>query len=101
MSFEIESGFAVPESKKKGRGEQYPFSKLAVGQSFFVPNTESPNGDAVLTLKRTAYSAEKRFDTVPESKGKRFTVAPSEITTQDEAKGEPLTVKGARVWRTE
>jgi hypothetical protein len=96
--FEIEDGITVPEkSKKAGRGEQYPFSKLSVGQSFFVPNTESPTGDAVVTLKRTAYSAEKRFDKVEASKGKRFTVA-AFIVKDNETGDETV---GARVWRTE
>jgi hypothetical protein len=89
--YEIEA-VAVPsksETSGKGRNEKYPFSKLAVGQSFFVPNTDSPNGDAVLTMKRNAYSVEKRFDEKKDVR--RFNVIPAEV-------GE---VKGARVGRTE
>ena len=36
MSFEIQDGISIP-TKSYNRASKYPFSKMAVGQSFFVP----------------------------------------------------------------
>ena len=43
MTFEIHSDFVPPAGAKRrvGRNDSYPFDKLAVGQSFFVPATEA------------------------------------------------------------
>ena len=41
VTFALESGIPLPPAQKGGRrDEQYPFSKMEVGQSFFVPVTE-------------------------------------------------------------
>jgi len=50
--FEIESGIPIPERKK--RQSKYPFSRLEVGDSFFVPGKTAVKfaGTAYLTSKK-------------------------------------------------
>lgn len=50
--FEIESGIPIPERKK--RQSKYPFSRLEVGDSFFVP------GKTALNFARMAYANSKK-----------------------------------------
>jgi hypothetical protein len=62
-AFEIITGAALPPSKRGGRGgapTQYPFDKMEVGQSFFVPVSEK-HPDPVKTLGSTVSSANHRY----------------------------------------
>jgi hypothetical protein len=60
-SFELESGIPLPRAAKGGRrDEQYPFSKMEVGQSFFVPVTEK-YPKPWETFGSTVSSATRRF----------------------------------------
>lgn len=103
--FEIESG--VERTKKAGRGRagatKYPFEKLEVGQSFFVPGN-----DAAKSLASTVSSATKRYATVAEGthKNRKGREVPNltivrkfEVeTSTKEING--VATKGARVFRT-
>lgn len=103
--FQIEDNVPVPAISGRGRGrggETYPFEQLAVGQSFFVANSESkPN--AAKSLASTVSSATARY-AVPAEDGR----------TKTNKKGETVPVMvetrkfivrsvegGARVWRTQ
>lgn len=101
--FQIEDNVPVPAISGRGRGgETYPFEQLAVGQSFFVANSESkPN--AAKSLASTVSSATARY-AVPSADG----------ATKINKKGETVPVMvetrkfivrsvegGARVWRTQ
>lgn len=60
--FQIEDGIPLAPVVGRGRtgGETYPFDKLAVGQSFFVPNSaEKPN--VAKSLASTVSSANRRY----------------------------------------
>ena len=61
VSFELESGIPLSEPQRGGkRDEQYPFSKMEVGQSFFVAATaEYPKPWE--TFASTVSSATRRF----------------------------------------
>lgn len=100
--FQIEDSVPVPAISGRGRGgTTYPFEQLAVGQSFFVPNSEDkPN--AAKSLASTVSSATARY-AVPSADG----------ATKTNKKGETVPVMvetrkfivrsvegGARVWRT-
>ena len=51
----IDDGIPVPEDRRSaGRTERYPFSKLKVGQSFFVPGIKTIGLTAV--KKRTGFA---------------------------------------------
>lgn len=81
--FALETGFE-PEAVKRLSGKQavYPFEKMEIGVSFFVPATEARPNPAK-SLASTISSANKRYD------GERtFVVRPVETPT-----------KGARVYR--
>lgn len=100
--FAIEDGIPVPAGSGRGRtSTTYPFEALNVGQSFFVPNSESkPN--AAKSLASTVSSATARY-AVPSEDG----------ATKVNKKGETVPVMvetrkfvvravegGARIWRT-
>jgi hypothetical protein len=100
----LETGFAVPPSKRGGaKADIYPFAKMAVGQSFFIPATEEkPN--PTKAMASTVSSANKRNAIVfpaghaqagqPTGKdGRKFTVR-ARIAGQDNEKA-----NGARVYR--
>mgnify|MGYP003450421325 FL=1 len=104
--FQIENGVPVPAISGRGRGGNvYPFEVLAVGQSFFVPNSESkPN--AAKSLASTVSSATARY-AVPAEDGstktnKKGEVVPVMVKTRKFVvrRAEEDGVKGARVWRT-
>jgi hypothetical protein len=63
MQFEIVSGLPIPASTRGGGGsreEIYPFSKLQVGESFFIPATAAKPNPAE-TFASTVTSAQRRF----------------------------------------
>lgn len=104
--FQIENDVPVPAISGRGRGVNvYPFKVLAVGQSFFVPNSESkPN--AAKSLASTVSSATARY-AVPAEDGstktnKKGEVVPVMVETRKFVvrSVEEDGVKGARVWRT-
>ena len=104
--FKIENEVPVPAISGRGRGGNvYPFNQLAVGQSFFVPNSESkPN--AAKSLASTVSSATTRY-AVPAEDGatktnKKGEVVPVLVETRKFVvrSVEEDGVKGARVWRT-
>ena len=104
--FQIEDNVPVPAISGRGRGGNvYPFEGLAVGQSFFVPNSESkPN--AAKSLASTVSSATARY-AVPAEDGstktnKKGEVVPVLVETRKFVvrSVEEDGVKGARVWRT-
>ena len=104
--FKIENEVPVPAISGRGRGGNvYPFDQLAVGQSFFVPNSESkPN--AAKSLASTVSSATARY-AVPAEDGatktnKKGEVVPVLVETRKFVvrSVEENGVKGARVWRT-
>ena len=101
--FKIEDSIPVPTIAGRGRGgETYPFEQLAVGQSFFVANSEDkPN--AAKSLASTVSSATARY-----------AVASEDGATKTNKNGETVPVMvetrkfivrsvegGARVWRTQ
>jgi hypothetical protein len=60
-TFVLESGIPLPPAQKGGRrDEQYPFSKMEVGQSFFVPVT-AKYPKPWETFGSTVSSATRRF----------------------------------------
>ena len=104
--FKIEDSIPVPTISGRGRGVNvYPFDRLAVGQSFFVPNSEDkPN--AAKSLASTVSSATARY-AVPAEDGstktnKKGEVVPVMVKTREFVvrSVEEDGVKGARVWRT-
>ena len=104
--FKIENEVPVPAISGRGRGGNvYPFGQLAVGQSFFVPNSESkPN--AAKSLASTVSSATARYAVPAEDGGtktnKKGEVVPVLVETRKFVvrSVEEDGVKGARVWRT-
>ena len=106
IMFQIENDVPVPAISGRGSGgNMYPFEVMAVGQSFFVPNSESkPN--AAKSLASTVSSATARY-AVPAEDGstktnKKGEVVPVMVETRKFVvrSVEEDGVKGARVWRT-
>ena len=104
--FKIENEVPVPAISGRGRGGNvYPFNQLGVGQSFFLPNSESkPN--AAKSLASTVSSATARY-AVPAEDGstktnKKGEVVPVLVETRKFVvrSVEEDGVKGASVWRT-
>ena len=104
--FQVENDVPVPAISGRGRGgNMYPFDQLAVGQSFFIPNSESkPN--AAKSLASTVSSATTRY-AVPSADGATKTnkageTVPVMVKTRKFVvrRVEEDGVKGARVWRT-
>lgn len=104
--FKIEDSVPVPAISGRGRGGNvYPFEQLAVGQSFFVANTEDkPN--AAKSLASTVSSATARYAVASEDgatkTNKKGEVMPVMVETRKFVvrSVEENGVKGARVWRT-
>lgn len=102
--------FPLGEASKRGgaRPEVYPFSKLEVGKSFFVPATEAVP-DPVKALASTVASANQRYVEVVEGERttKKGTVVPNTKPTRQFAirrleDGAPFGfpgVKGAQIGR--
>lgn len=91
-TFAIDDGFELPAGATRTKAATYPFELLAVGQSFFVGNTEAkPN--AAKSLASTISSANKRYKTEDGSADRKFVVRPVDETAQGRG-------PGARIWRT-
>lgn len=61
-AFVIEDGIEIPKSTRGGnRKSSYPFDKLAVGQSFFIPASEK-HPEPAKSLASTISGATKRYD---------------------------------------
>lgn len=100
-SFAIEDNVPMPTTSGRGRGGNvYPFDALAVGQSFFVPNTEDkPN--AAKSLASTVSSATARYAEVVEGQFKTNKKGEQVPVTRETRKFVVRSVEGgARVWRT-
>jgi hypothetical protein len=109
--FAIEDGVKIPSIKRSGAAASiYPFDKLAVGQSFFVPATEAmPNPGK--SLASTVSSASKRYATENGTREinrkvdgvmTKVTVPAYEYERKFVVRSvEENGVKGARVWRVE
>lgn len=81
--FQIETDVPVPpKSARRGSTEKYPFAKMEIGQSFFVPGEVKMNSTIASAQKRTGH----KFEAFPDQDG----------TGED---GKPC--KGVRVWRVE
>lgn len=102
-SFAVEDDVPMPTTSGRGRGRGgnvYPFDALAVGQSFFVPNTEDkPN--AAKSLASTVSGATARYAEVVEGQFKTNKKGEQVPVTRDTRKFVVRSVEGgARVWRT-
>jgi hypothetical protein len=104
-SFAIDDGIPLAAVVGRGRGtETYPFDKLNVGQSFFVPATaERPN--PAKSLASTVSSAQRRYAETVEGQTrtnrKGEEVPATKATRKFEMRAvEENGVKGARIWRT-
>lgn len=67
--FEVEDGFVPPVKRSKRRKSKYPFDKMSIGQSFYVPKTERMK-DPYRTLTSSCGGANRRY----KEEGKRFIV---------------------------
>lgn len=93
-SFEIDDAVPMPAPIRGGRnGNVYPFAALAVGQSFFVPVTETMPKPAKTLASTVSGASKKNYaeDGQPEDR-RYFTVRSVDETAQGRG-------KGARVWR--
>jgi hypothetical protein len=81
MNFEIDDGVPIPK-KRTGKAIYYPFDKLKVGQSFFVPPDDYEQNTLLHNL-RQACGYHQRI-TMP---GRKFVARAWE--------------NGVRVWRAE
>jgi hypothetical protein len=89
-SFSIDKGVQLPPINRGGdRAQMYPFDQLEVGDSFFVPVSESmPNPGK--TLASTVSSATRRYKTA---------TPPRVFTIRANVVGPDGATKGARIWR--
>lgn len=62
-TYSIDDNVPLPEKERRTvqRNEQYPFSQLAVGQSFFVADSEVKSGNAAKSLASTVSTANQRY----------------------------------------
>lgn len=87
--FEIKNGIEIPPVTRKSRGEEkYPFSKLEVGQCFFVADADAASGDAKKTMASAVSAAHIRFS-VEDPSGAMRTVKKG----QDAGKVVPARIK--------
>jgi len=104
--FIIEDAIEIPAGKRGGgKPNIYPFDKLEVGQSFFVPTTEK-RPEPAKSLASTVSSANNRFAT-PDPSGETRTVSRGPNKGNLVPKmvySRKFIIKavegGARIWRT-
>jgi hypothetical protein len=113
-SFELVSGIAPVAAKRGGvREEVYPFSKMEVGQSFFIAATDKTPSPAE-SFTSTVTSAIRRFSVptgatrtnkkgvvVPELKPTKKFVIRAVVAGQKYENGFTEFANGARIFRTE
>lgn len=117
--FAIETGIEIPAIKRgfgaRTGASKYPFDKLEVGQSFFVPASEK-RPDPVKALASTVASAMAKYDvpdldeagvqktkevTNPKTKEKRTVPATKRVRVFTIRAAEVNGTKGARIWRSQ
>lgn len=102
-AFVLETGVAIPKSKRGRSGDLYPFDKMEVGHSFFVAATESKPNPAK-SLASTVSSATARYAVPGEGTktNRKGETVPVMVETRKFAVRavEENGVKGARIWRT-
>jgi hypothetical protein len=112
MDYEIESGIEIPSPRAFGsasRASIYPFDKLEVGQSFFLPAAPDDKIPAVKKYASTVNSANQRY-AIPDPTGATRTITRGPnmgqevpATVQERhfviREAEKNGVKGARIWR--
>jgi hypothetical protein len=94
--YAIEKTVALPAINRGGdRAQLYPFEQMEVGDSFFVPVTDTmPNPGK--TLASTVSSATRRYkSTNPAVPSRVFTIR----ANVNKVDGDTTTAKGARIWR--
>lgn len=84
-NFKIESGLEIPPMQRVARESKYPFSKMRVNDSFFVPDVKPSTLHACIT----------RFQKGPNGIEKN---KPKKFVTRSVKEGNK---NGVRVWRTE
>lgn len=117
VSFDIAPAVPLPSPSGRGRVagvSVYPFDKLEIGQSFFVPNTaERP--DAAKSMASTVSSANARYaeeipgqtktnrkgETVPATKQNRQFVLRARTADEERKAGFDHGKDGVRIWRVE
>lgn len=112
-TFTIAANVEIPANTRRRRNaeEQYPFSQLEIGQSFFVPNSDD-KPDAFKSLGSTIHSANRRYSEVVEgqfttnAKGEQVAATRQlrKFVTARVADGAAwghAGVEGAGVWRVE
>lgn len=65
-AYSVGTGLELPKVKRGGGGgggapSKYPFETMGVGEFFFVPNTDTKNGNALKTVGSAVGSANQRF----------------------------------------
>lgn len=92
-TYAIETGITLPTINRGGdRDNLYPFDALEIGQSFFVPATETMPNPAK-TLASTVSTATRRYKSA--TPARVFTIRANVFQVE----GDSTTPKGARIWR--
>jgi hypothetical protein len=65
MEYELEDGIAIPPVSSSGRKQVYPFDRMEVGQSFFVPHKTTSKFSSTIKAasRRTGFKSTSRTDT--------------------------------------
>lgn len=104
-AFAIEDNVPLAAVVGRGRGgETYPFDKLAVGQSFFVPDSDGKQ--AAKSMASTVSSATRRYAEVIPGETRKNRKGEDVPATKETRKFvlRAVTengVSGARIWRTQ
>lgn len=59
MSYEISKGFPVPDLTPRGPVSKYPFARMELGDSFFVPSEDLP-AKGLDSIRAAIYSYHKK-----------------------------------------
>lgn len=101
VSFVIEDGIEMPKGgARRASSSKYPFDKLEVGQSFFVPQTAKTK-DIVRTMSSVVSNAKKKYAEEIPGKFKESKNGPVPVLKYTRNFVARPVEGGARVWRTE